>query len=51
MSGVYWGLTALALLNTSLEEESSSGNGVSISTSEQSVINWILTCQDNESGG
>lgn len=41
MSGVYWGLTATALLGKDLKEESS----------YIGMVEWILSCQDKESGG
>lgn len=41
MSGVYWGLTALALLVVDLKAESFSDQ----------VLEWIFTCYDPESGG
>ena len=44
MSGVYWGLTALHLLGVNLNEEP-------FPVDKQSIINWILTCYDPESGG
>jgi geranylgeranyl transferase type-2 subunit beta len=41
MSGVYWGLTATALLGNDLKEEPSYAG----------MVEWILACQDKESGG
>jgi geranylgeranyl transferase type-2 subunit beta len=41
MSGVYWGLTASALLGTDLKKE----------TSYAGMVEWILQCQDPVSGG
>lgn len=41
MSGVYWGLTAMALLGRDLKSEPSY-NG---------MVEWILSCQDPVSGG
>ena len=41
MSGVYWGLTATALLGKDLKEE----------PSYIGMVEWILSCQDKESGG
>jgi geranylgeranyl transferase type-2 subunit beta len=41
MSGVYWGLTATALLGEDLKKEPSY-NG---------MVDWIMSCQDKESGG
>lgn len=41
MSGVYWGLTAMALLGQDLKAE----------PSYPGMVEWILKCQDKESGG
>lgn len=41
MSGVYWGLTALYMLGIDLKQEKS----------YDGMIKWILSCQDQESGG
>eukprot|EP01040_Poterioochromonas_malhamensis_P024791 gene24791-30762_t len=41
MSGVYWGLTALALLGVDLHSESVSS----------SILEWIFSCFDEASGG
>lgn len=41
MSGVYWGLTALALLGVDLHLESVSS----------SILEWIFSCFDEASGG
>lgn len=41
MSGVYWGLTATALLGKDLKQEPSY-NG---------MVEWILATQDKETGG
>ena len=41
MSGIYWGLTSLALLGRDLKEE----------TSYPGMVDWILSCQDTVMGG
>lgn len=41
MSGVYWGLTAMALLGRDLKAEPSYAG----------MVDWIMACQDKESGG
>mmetsp|Transcript_10723 Transcript_10723/g.18047 ORF Transcript_10723/g.18047 Transcript_10723/m.18047 type:complete len:181 (-) Transcript_10723:607-1149(-) len=41
MSGVYWGLTASALL----------GNDMKTEDSYQGMVAWIMQCQDKDSGG
>ena len=41
MSGIYWGLTSLALLGRDLKEESS----------YTGMVEWILSCQDTVTGG
>lgn len=41
MSGVYWGLTSLALLGVDLNLESFSVG----------MIDWVLSCYDPSSGG
>jgi geranylgeranyl transferase type-2 subunit beta len=41
MSGVYWGLTAMALLGRDLKAEPSYAG----------MVDWILSCQDKDSGG
>ena len=54
MSGVYWGLTALAILDTGLEDNDShivSENGSNVTTTDRNLIEWVLSCQDSESGG
>ncbi len=41
MSGVYWGLTASSLLGLDIKNESSFDG----------MIDWVMQCQDHESGG
>jgi len=41
MSGIYWGLTSLALLGRDLKEEGS----------YVGMVDWILSCQDAATGG
>ena len=41
MSGVYWGLTAMALLGRDLKSE----------PSYPGMVDWIMSCQDKVSGG
>ena len=41
MSGIYWGLTAMALLGHNLKKE----------PSYPGMIDWVISCQDKESGG
>lgn len=41
MSGVYWGLTAMALLGKDLKAEASYAG----------MVDWIMACQDKDSGG
>jgi prenyltransferase beta subunit len=41
MSGVYWGLTSAALLGINLKQE----------PSYTGMIDWIIKCQDVNSGG
>lgn len=41
MSGVYWGLTSLSLLGIDLNFESFSPD----------IIDWILSCYDQNTGG
>lgn len=41
MSGVYWAFTAMSLLGCDLDNDLNS----------QEIIEWVLSCQDKESGG
>ena len=41
MSGVYWGLTATALLGNDLKSEPSYAG----------MVDWIMSCQDKTTGG
>lgn len=41
MSGIYWGLTSLYLLGVDIKQESSYSG----------MVDWILSCQDQSSGG
>ena len=53
MSGVYWGLTALSILGSGLEDNdiASESNALNVSTVDKTIIDWIMSCQDSESGG
>ena len=41
MSGVYWGISAMRVLGKNLQLEMNSS----------SIVEWVLRCQDPESGG
>ena len=41
MSGVYWGLTAMSILGKDLYSEMNA----------ETIIEWVLTCQDFKTGG
>lgn len=55
MSGVYWGLTALSILGSGLEDSDhqivSESSSLNVSTTDKTIIDWIMSCQDSESGG
>ena len=54
MSGVYWGLTALAILGSGLEDNDNdiaSEPSSNINTTDRTLIDWVISCQDSESGG
>jgi hypothetical protein len=54
MSGVYWGLTALAILGSGLEDNDNdiiSENSTNVTTTDRNLIDWVMSCQDSESGG
>jgi geranylgeranyl transferase type-2 subunit beta len=41
MSGVYWGTTAMSLLGKDLKTEMDSDK----------IVEWVLTCHDDKTGG
>lgn len=41
MSGVYWGLTAMSILGRDLKSE----------MDYDAIVEWVLSCQDAETGG
>lgn len=41
MSGVYWGLTALTILGEDIKKEAFS----------ETMVAWIMSCYDDQSGG
>ena len=53
MSGVYWGLTALAILGSGLEDNNNDivSQPSSVNTTDRTLIDWVISCQDSESGG
>ena len=53
MSGVYWGLTALSILGRGLEDNdiASESSALNVSTVDKTIIDWVMSCQDSESGG
>ena len=41
MSGIYWGLTALSIMGKDLSQE----------MDMEGIIEWVLKCEDSETGG